>query len=230
MRLSIVLVGALATFMALTAESIYGLWYLSSDLVYVILFPQLVCVVYLKEHVNTYGSFAAYVVGCVLRAGGGESILNIPPFIEYPFFDREQKLQLFPFRTFAMAVSFLTLLSVSGGATWLFTTGRVSLDWDLFRCFQPQPEEKSPLVLGADMKATPPQPAATASASVPDSGPALVPAPAAAPASRPPPARAAAPDEATPSSEPTPSPAPPKAQEDTAAEKMSTSAYSAMHT
>ncbi|KAL3242069.1 hypothetical protein MRX96_047819 [Rhipicephalus microplus] len=96
MRVSIVLVGALATFMALTAESIYGLWYLSSDLVYVILFPQLVCVVYLKERVNTYGSFAAYVVGCVLRAGGGESILKIPPFIKYPFYDYENNQQLFP--------------------------------------------------------------------------------------------------------------------------------------
>ncbi|XP_070392008.1 high-affinity choline transporter 1-like isoform X2 [Dermacentor albipictus] len=90
MRVSIVLVGALATYMALTADSVYGLWYFSSDLVYVILFPQLVCVVYLKEYVNTYGSFAAYVLGCFLRAGGGEPIFNIPPFIKYPFYDYEQ--------------------------------------------------------------------------------------------------------------------------------------------
>ncbi|KAK8758079.1 hypothetical protein V5799_004289, partial [Amblyomma americanum] len=48
MRCSIVVVGALATYMALAAKSVYSLWFLSSDLVYVILFPQLLCVVYLK--------------------------------------------------------------------------------------------------------------------------------------------------------------------------------------
>ncbi|VDK59576.1 unnamed protein product [Cylicostephanus goldi] len=59
MRFSIVAVGAMATVMALTIQSIYGLWYLCADLVYVILFPQLLCVVYRKES-NTYGSLAGY--------------------------------------------------------------------------------------------------------------------------------------------------------------------------
>ena len=54
MRVSIVFVGLLATLMALTIHSIYGLWYLCADLVYVILFPQLLCVVYM-EKANTYG-------------------------------------------------------------------------------------------------------------------------------------------------------------------------------
>ncbi|XP_065292427.1 high-affinity choline transporter 1-like [Dermacentor albipictus] len=155
MRVSIVLVGALATFMALTADSVYGLWFLSSDLVYVILFPQLVCVVYLKEHVNTYGSFAAYVIGCFLRAGGGEPILKIPPFIKYPFYDYEQGEQRFPFRTFSMVISFLTLVAVSGVASWFFAGGRAPLKWDVFGCFQPDAKEldKVPLVEGADLKA-----------------------------------------------------------------------------
>ncbi|XP_065292429.1 high-affinity choline transporter 1-like isoform X2 [Dermacentor albipictus] len=155
MRVSIVLVGALATFMALTAESIYSLWFLSSDLVYVILFPQLVCVVYLKEHVNTYGSFAAYVVGCFLRAGGGERILKIPPFIKYPFYDYDQGEQRFPFRTFSMVISFLTLVAVSRVASWLFAGGRVPLDWDVFNCFQPNAKvlDKVPLVEGAELRA-----------------------------------------------------------------------------
>ncbi|VDK40572.1 unnamed protein product [Anisakis simplex] len=60
MRIAIVAVGFLATLMALTINSIYGLWYLCADLVYVILFPQLVCVVYM-ERSNTYGSIAGYI-------------------------------------------------------------------------------------------------------------------------------------------------------------------------
>ncbi|XP_025018084.1 high-affinity choline transporter 1-like [Tetranychus urticae] len=63
MRVSIIVVGAIATTMAFYVKSIYGLWYLSSDIVYVVLFPRLVCVVYFKRHCYTYGSLAAYVLG-----------------------------------------------------------------------------------------------------------------------------------------------------------------------
>ncbi|KAL1480930.1 hypothetical protein MTO96_050631 [Rhipicephalus appendiculatus] len=110
--------------------------------------------VYLKEYVNTYGSFAAYVVGCFFRAGGGESILKIPPFIKYPFYDYENDKQLFPFRTFSMVLSFFTLLAVSGAASSLFMSGRLPLDWDVFNCFQPEAKapEKMPAVMGAEMK------------------------------------------------------------------------------
>lgn len=40
MRVAIIVVGILATVMALTIPSIYGLWSMCSDLVYCILFPQ----------------------------------------------------------------------------------------------------------------------------------------------------------------------------------------------
>lgn len=46
MRACVFWFGALATVMGILIKSIYGLWSLCSDLVYVILFPQLVCVVY----------------------------------------------------------------------------------------------------------------------------------------------------------------------------------------
>lgn len=42
MRVGIIVVGILATIMALTIPSIYGLWSMCSDLVYVILFPQVI--------------------------------------------------------------------------------------------------------------------------------------------------------------------------------------------
>ena len=54
MRINIILVGILATVMALVIKSIYGLWYLCADLVYVILFPQLLCVVYVEWLVNIH--------------------------------------------------------------------------------------------------------------------------------------------------------------------------------
>ena len=48
-----------------------------SDLVYVILFPQLLIVVHFKEHCNTYGSLFAYVIGLLIRIVGGE-VLEMP--------------------------------------------------------------------------------------------------------------------------------------------------------
>ena len=66
MRIGIFLVGAGAAGIGILVSSIYVLWYLCSDLVYVILFPQLLCVVYVP-HTNTYGSLSAYIVGFVVR-------------------------------------------------------------------------------------------------------------------------------------------------------------------
>ncbi|CAG2164248.1 unnamed protein product [Oppiella nova] len=140
MRIAIIVVGCVATAMALTVKSIYGLWYLSSDLVYVILFPQLVCVVHYKERCNTYGSLSAYFVGFFLRALGGEAIMGLPPVIKYPFYDPELG-QLFPFRTFSMLMSFITLLGVSALSKWLFESGTLGPQYDYFRCVVNIPED-----------------------------------------------------------------------------------------
>ena len=42
-RSSILLVGAMATVLALKVQSVQALWFFSSDLVFVLLFPQLIC-------------------------------------------------------------------------------------------------------------------------------------------------------------------------------------------
>lgn len=47
------------------SESFYRA--MCSDLVYVILFPQLLIVVHFKDWVNTYGSLAAYIIGLFFR-------------------------------------------------------------------------------------------------------------------------------------------------------------------
>ena len=140
MRFSIVAVGCVATYMALSVHSIYGLWYLSSDLVYVILFPQLVCVVHFKDYCNTYGSLAAYIVGLALRGAGGEDIIGLEPWIKYPFWN-EQDGQLFPFRTFAMLSSFATLIGVTQLSIWLFKTGRLDPESDYFNCVVNIPDD-----------------------------------------------------------------------------------------
>ncbi|KAH7979278.1 hypothetical protein HPB49_008951 [Dermacentor silvarum] len=54
-RAIVCLVGAATTTMALSVQSVYTLWSLSADVVYVMLFPQLLCLFYLDHMTNTYG-------------------------------------------------------------------------------------------------------------------------------------------------------------------------------
>ncbi|GAB6018839.1 hypothetical protein CHUAL_000500 [Chamberlinius hualienensis] len=140
MRVAIFVVGGLATAMALTIPTIYGLWYLCADLVYVILFPQLLGVVHMKHHCNTYGSLAAYIIGLFLRLIGGEALLHLPPLVHYPFYDPVDG-QLFPFRTLSMVISFITLISVSNGTTWVFENGKLPPNFDVFRCIVNIPDD-----------------------------------------------------------------------------------------
>ena len=132
LRATVIAVAAIATIMALTVKSIYVLFVLCSDFVFVILFPQLVCVIHVEKS-NTYGSAFAVLIGLILRLGGGEAALHIPPFIHYPFFD-DKYGQLFPFRTLSSLVSFLTLVTVSYGTDFIFRKGYLDKKWDVFKC------------------------------------------------------------------------------------------------
>ncbi|UYZ15617.1 sodium:solute symporter family protein [Brevibacillus sp. WF146] len=106
----IIIIGVGATLIALNAKSVYALWYLCSDLVYVILFPQLTCALFFKK-ANWYGSLAGFIVAFALRIGGGEPLLGLPPIIPYPMI--QDNTVLFPFRTFAAAAGFVTIFVVS---------------------------------------------------------------------------------------------------------------------
>ncbi|KAI4498785.1 hypothetical protein M0802_005960 [Mischocyttarus mexicanus] len=141
MRVGIVVVGVLSTVMALTIPSIYGLWSMCSDLVYVILFPQLLMVVHFKEYCNTYGSLSAYIIAFLVRISGGESLMSLPALIRYPWYDEVTNTQMFPFKTMAMLLSLVTLILVSYGTQVAFETGRLAPGYDVFRCVVNIPED-----------------------------------------------------------------------------------------
>ncbi len=117
LRIAIVVLGAAATWLALVTQSVYTLWFLCADLVYVILFPQLVMALYCRR-ANRTGAIAGALVALVLRLGGGEPALGLPPFITYPL--QSPDGCLFPFRTAAMLAGLVTI--------WLVSM--VSLRWD----------------------------------------------------------------------------------------------------
>lgn len=111
-RIAILTVGALAAVLALAADSIYSLWVLCSDLVYVVLFPQLVCALFIRW-TNMPGALAGAAVGLGLRLIAGESVLGIPPLVQLPMTDPQTGVTAFPYRTAAMLSGFLTILLVS---------------------------------------------------------------------------------------------------------------------
>lgn len=112
MRISVLVIGIIACVIAIKVLSIYGLFILCGDFVYVVAFPQLVCVIYYK-YSNAFGAICGYIISFFFRLTAGEPVLNFSPLIKYPYYDEETKTQLFPIRTLAMLLGLITILLVS---------------------------------------------------------------------------------------------------------------------
>ncbi len=82
-RLTVAVLGGAAAVMALRIQSVQALWFFTSDLVFVLLFPQLVYALFDRK-VNLAGSITAFAVSFVLRLGGGEPLFGLAPMIRYP--------------------------------------------------------------------------------------------------------------------------------------------------
>ena len=104
MRISIAALGVGAVWMAIEVQSVQALWFFTSDLVFVLLFPQLVYALF-DPKANVIGSMAAFGVSLVLRLGGGEPLFGIPAVIPYP--------DWVPFRATAAAAGLILMPVVS---------------------------------------------------------------------------------------------------------------------
>jgi high affinity choline transporter 7 len=120
-RASVAVLGGGALLMALKVQSVQALWFFTSDLVYVLLFPQLVYALF-DPKANRIGSMAAFFVSLILRVGGGEPLLGIRPWIPYPelftrhpadWYDPASGAMLFPYKTMAAAAGLILLPLVS---------------------------------------------------------------------------------------------------------------------
>ncbi len=133
-RTAILAIGSIATVIAIFVTSIYGMFILAADLVFVLMLPQLTAVIFISW-TNTYGALLGYIVGIVLRFGAGEPYISLKPFIFYPFYTNHEG-QLFPFRTFAMLWSFATILLISRFTNFIFQDMLLSNKFDFLKCFQ----------------------------------------------------------------------------------------------
>lgn len=124
LRLGVVAFSVAAVLIAWRVRSVKALWFLTSDLVYVALFPQLVMALYARRATRT-ASISAFCVGLGLRLGAGEPLLGLPAFLPYAALGEGWLIEhpkewtsldgraLLPIKTFAMLASWFTLVAIS---------------------------------------------------------------------------------------------------------------------
>ncbi|XP_032433160.1 LOW QUALITY PROTEIN: high-affinity choline transporter 1-like [Xiphophorus hellerii] len=136
-RIGVLVVGLAGTGLAFGDDSVFALWVLSGDLLYCVIFPQLLCVLHFQR-ANTYGAFSGFVVGLLLRGLSGEPILGIPPVLLYPGWREENNVirQYFPYRTIAMLLSVVSILAVSCLLNLIFEHKLIPQSWDFLQVFK----------------------------------------------------------------------------------------------
>lgn len=107
LKLSICLLGTISILLSLSTSTVYGLWVLAGDLGYVIVFPQFFAAIFLRNHVNSWGSILAACFGIVARIAIGEPLIGLPSLIEVGLASGSL---MFPVKTMIMAASLATLL------------------------------------------------------------------------------------------------------------------------
>lgn len=121
-KVSIFLCGVVGAALAMASTSVHLFWILSADVLFSMMTPQVICVLFLSQRVNHYGACAGFAVGMLLRGLVGEPSIGLPDLLPLPW-DKMQadghRLRLFPFCTAIMLVTTGTILVVSPLATWL---------------------------------------------------------------------------------------------------------------
>jgi len=134
----------IATTLAIEYRSIYELFVLCGDFMFVIVFPQLTLVLY-WDLANTYGSVFSFFFSLILRLLCGEGALNLPAAISFgsisgacPTDEDPDKICYgpVPFRLIVTILGTIVHVGISYGAYYLFKNRKVSLKHDFFKCFE----------------------------------------------------------------------------------------------
>lgn len=131
LRFAILVNTIIAMLIAIFVKSVYGLYLICSDLVFILLFPHLTLVVHFPQYTNRYGMIAGFGLAFFLRILAGEPVLKYNAIIKYPFYEeptyyadgstKAYGSQVFPFRILVMLINLLVTVFVSFCFKTLFT-------------------------------------------------------------------------------------------------------------
>lgn len=134
-RASVLVVGLVGTSLANVKNSIITFWFLGSEVAYVLIFPQLVCVLFCSMS-NAYGVVAGLLMGLVVRLLNGDAALDLLPVFYYPGCSLQEDgtyVQCAPVRTISMLSSLVSILIFSKLTNVLFERKLLPEYLDVFK-------------------------------------------------------------------------------------------------
>lgn len=133
-RSSIVVVGVIGTSLTSLKKSLLIFLFLGAEIAYVIVFPQLLCVLFVHES-NGYGVVMGLLTGLTLKLLNGEPSLGLTAVLHYPgcLQDDGATVQCLPVKTISMLTVLVATVLFSYLAAALFHKGLLPEKLDVFR-------------------------------------------------------------------------------------------------